>query len=263
MNNIQIANETKKITEEKQYSVNGNAVTLPDMDYSEVTVYSPQKVEQMLSTQGEINGEMCKISITNQDSFEAAADFKECCVLNFANAHNPGGGFMLGANAQEEALCRCSTLYKSISGEKATEMYKFNNFHIHKMESDYMLFSKVCVFRDKEGTLMEKPFVTSVISAPAPNRIGAAIVASDDEIDETMIRRMKIVFLIAAENGCRNLILGAWGCGAFHNKPDHIAEDFRKVLVDEGYGKMFDEIRFAIYGAKDGSNITSFKECFK
>ena len=66
----------------------------------------------------------------------------------------------------------------------------------------------------------------------------------------------------AAKYGYKTLVLGAWGCGAFGNKPKDVAEYFRQVIIDEGYGKGFDEICFAIYGREDGNNITNFRNVF-
>ena len=36
-------------------------------------------------------------------------------VLNFALPSNPGGGVVNGSSAQEECLCRCSTLYYNLT----------------------------------------------------------------------------------------------------------------------------------------------------
>jgi len=167
----------------------------------------------------------------------------------------------MGATAQEEALCRCSTLYASITSKEAGEMYKFNNTHVSSVESDYMLLSpNVCVFRDAQLELQEKSFMTGVITLPAPNRIGAAMLTPVAKISETMRRRIRIMLLIAKENGYKNLVLGAWGCGAFHNDPKEVAGCFRTVIVEEGYGRFFDEVCFAIYGKEDGKNITSFRK---
>ena len=44
-------------------------------------------------------------------------------VLNFASAKNPGGGFITGAMAQEEALCQASSLYLQL---KDSKMYEYN-----------------------------------------------------------------------------------------------------------------------------------------
>lgn len=67
-----------------------------------------------------------RIRIISDDSFAAAKDIEACLVMNFANAYNAGGCFLAGGDAQEEALCRASTLYASIGSEQASGMYLFN-----------------------------------------------------------------------------------------------------------------------------------------
>lgn len=263
MNNIAVANETIKITAEGCYEKEGKKIALPECDYSAVTVYSPEKGAELVSKTVIPDAPMCKITVTTEDSFGAAGRFENPFVMNFANAHCPGGGFRLGATTQEEALCRCSTLYASITSGGAKEMYVHNNTHINPVESDYMLYSpNVCVFRDNKCNLISSPFTAAVITLPAPNRRGAAIVASGAKIEEAMTRRIRIMLAVAAENGHRNLIPGAWGCGAFGNRPDNVSEYFRKVIIDEGYGRLFDNICFAVYGKENGRNYLAFKKTF-
>ena len=67
----------------------------------------------------------------------------------------------------------------------------------------------------------------------------------------------------AAKYGYKDLVLGAWGCGAFGNKPNDVARYFKQIIFDEEYGKCFDEICFAIYGKEKGNNITSFRKVFE
>ena len=189
--------------------------------------------------------------------------YRNPLVMNFANAHNPGGGFLLGASTQEEALCRCSSLYESITSKEASKMYRYNNLHPGRVESDYMLISpEVVVFRDEKYELLEEPVTMGVITVPAPNRFGAALLASNKLIEETFIRRIRIMLAAAAKYGYKDIILGAWGCGAFGNKPEDVSEYFRRVIIDDKYGYCFENICFAIYGAEDGKNITAFRKCF-
>ena len=258
MNNIAIAKETIRITHARKYTLHERDINLPETDFEAVVVYTPDRGAELIA-EPIPSGAMCHISVTNEDSFQAARRFDKPFVMNFANAHNPGGGFMLGANAQEEALCRYSTLYASISSKAASEMYHYNNTHISAVESDHMLYSPyVCVFRDETYELLEEPFSASVMTVPAPNRRGAAIFSSSNVIREVMCRRIRIMLRAAAEHGHKNLILGAWGCGAFGNDPDDVSDYFKEVIINEKYGEMFDEICFAIYGGLDSRNYKAF-----
>ena len=265
MNNISIANETIRITSEGKYERAGQEVCLPNLDFEDVIVISPDEGHKLIE-HGPVWGAgkaLCNIKVINADSFQAGRQYDNPLVMNFANAHNPGGGFRLGANAQEEALCRCSTLYASITSKKASEMYRYNNTHPGRVESDYMLISpNVAVFRNEHYELLERPEVMGVVTVPAPNRYGAALLAGKKLIEETFLVRIRIMLAAAAKYGYKTLVLGAWGCGAFGNKPKDVAEYFRQVIIDEGYGKGFDEICFAIYGREDGDNITNFRNVF-
>ncbi len=265
MNNIEIANQTIKITADSFYMLGEQKIDLPNLDFKSAEVFSPEKGSSAADefSSKVKSGQMCRFSVTAEDSFQAASRYDKPFVMNFANAHNPGGGFRLGANAQEEALCRCSTLYASLKSEKASEMYKFNNTHLGRVESDYMILSpQVCVFRNEKCELLEKPFVAAVITLPAPNRRGAAMLAAKKLVAETMTRRIRIMLCIAAKYGYRNLILGAWGCGAFGNSAKDVSEYFHEVLVDEHFGTLFDEVCFAVYGKPNSKNLSEFTKTF-
>ena len=266
MNYIQIAKESIRITKERKYDYEGREVTLPNGDLENVIVISPQMGERMLEEDLSpyYRDASCEFFVWNADSFQAARKLNAPLVMNFANAHVAGGGFLLGATAQEEALCRCSTLYASIHSKHASEMYRYNNANLSPVESDYMLLSpEVYVFRDEKCQLLEAPVRVGVITIPAPNRHGAAILASSSVIRETMQRRIRIMLRVAAKQGYKELVLGAWGCGAFGNNPKDVAAYFKRVLVQEEYGRCFEKVCFAIYGKEDGKNITAFRDAFE
>ena len=266
MNLIKAAHEAIAITKEKKYTAGGREIHLPELDYTAAEVITPDAGKALLEEALPIpeGSSMCRIEVTAEDSFQAASRFDKALVLNFANAHHAGGGFMLGAKAQEEALCRCSTLYASITSDKAAEMYRWNNTHISAVESDHMLLSPdVCVFRDNGCEPLDEPFMAAVITAPAPNRRGAAILTPKKTLQETFLRRIRIILRLAAKHGYKDLVLGAWGCGAFGNDPVTVAGCFRTALIDDGLGRAFDTVVFAVCGNQEGKNPRAFREVFK
>ena len=75
-------------------------------------------------------------------------------------------------------------------------------------------------------------------------------------------RRIRIMLAVAAKEGCRNPVLGAWGCGAFGNDPAQVSAYFRQVIAEEQYGKAFSRIRFAVRGSENGKNYLAFCRTF-
>ncbi|MBB6371259.1 TIGR02452 family protein [Chryseobacterium shigense] len=179
--------------------------------------------------------------------------------LNFASAKNPGGGFINGAEAQEESLARTSALYE-------TQLQAWDYYRIHRaMEScfytDMMIYSpKVPVFRKDKGELLLKPVLCNFITSPAVN---AGVVRRQEperanEIFKAMDVRMDKMFALALSQGNEILILGAWGCGVFRNDPKDLVELFKKHLYGK-YKNKFKKVVFAVL-TKNEKMLELFQE---
>lgn len=55
--------------------------------------------------------------MTLNDELDTEPVDQSLLVLNFTNGIQPGGGFLGGARAQEEVLCRSSALYHTLDGD--------------------------------------------------------------------------------------------------------------------------------------------------
>ena len=263
--NQTVARETLQIIEQEFYIKDDRRIDLVSEKFDKTIVILPEDIEifsKMLLTSSD--DEFPKIQVSTEDSYAAARKLQNCLVMNFASATSPGGGFLSGANAQEENLCRESTLYKSLSSEKAEIMYDYNNLHRNPCKYNAMILSpNVCVFRDIKDELLDEPFQVSVITIPALNKNGGAKNIPQEKIDEVMKKRLKNMFITAAHFGYKNLILGAWGCGAFGNDPEIVAKYFYEVLIEEKFASCFEKIVFAILDRGEKKNFTAFQKVFE
>lgn len=177
----------------------------------------------------------------------------EIGVLNFASAKNPGGGFLNGANAQEESLAVSSTLYPTLTAHE--EYYRENRAHSSMMYLDYGIYSpEVIFFRDGTFRLTATPVKASVLTLPAVN-MGQVLLKGEnaEEARRVMRRRMKLALGIFAEQKAKHLVLGAYGCGVFRNDPKDVAVWWRELL-GEGMGRYFASVFHAVLDHSKGQN---------
>jgi uncharacterized protein (TIGR02452 family) len=177
-------------------------------------------------------------------------------ALNFANGVHPGGGFLSGARAQEEALCRSSALYQTLLDDP---MYEEHSKRPRPDSTDWAIYSPdVPVFRADDGTELERPWLLSFITCAAPY----APAIGQPDAAALLQRRILRVLAIARAYGYPALVLGAWGCGAFHNDVRRAADDFRLALENEFNG-AFSDIVFAITDwAPERRFLGPFREVF-
>ena len=183
-------------------------------------------------------------------------------ILNFASATTPGGGWLHGARAQEESLARSSTLVHALRDDAT---YKNDTHQRNPFYDDTVIVSpSVPFFRQHNGQFLEKPWLADVITSAAvmakavrtymPERVG--------EIAATMQQRTEKVFRIATTLDADILILGAWGCGAFGNAPEEIAQIMYDTMqiVDM---RRFVALDFAVADVKDAlENYPAFATRF-
>lgn len=215
-----------------------------------------------------VAGSSTEYIVSGKRSFEAAKGYpgKKVAVLNFANNHSVGGA-PFSAGAQEESLCRCSTLYacleamKSMFHDKHAKQYMKGE--IDYMGNDDLIYTPdVVVFKTDERTepiypkMMprEEWYKVDVITSAAPelwhgNRMPA-------NYEEVISSRIKKILDVAAKENVQVLILGAWGCGAFKNPIDVVARVFHSLLSNYS----FEIVEFALASKDDVSNSIFAKE---
>lgn len=248
-----MAEETVSFVENGHYKTpSGKVIPLPITDS---TLYDPSWNEPC-KTKGDMN-----ISVTNESTMMAAQRLAtdDPCILNFASASHPGGGFLRGAVAQEEALARASSLYHHI--KELPEFYRQSKSSPGIYE-DYSIYSpNVTFFRDDFGNILEEPYSVAVLTAAAPNLNVVKTLKGDKEEEsyDAFYKRIEKVLRIMRHEGHRTVVLGAWGCGAFGNDPYMISDFFADIL---DANPVFDKVVFAIYDKPSSATYQAFEGTF-
>lgn len=226
-------------------------------------VWNSQETQFMVAQEEIIDHqsvEVCHTQYVTSDrrTFEAAKLYKgkKTAVLNFANNHSVGGA-PFSAGAQEESLCRCSTLYPCLNAMYNTFYKKhideYEKRVIDNMGSDDLIYTPdVVVFKTDERTdpnipcMMDQEdwYKVDVITCAAPELRYS--IRKPQNYEEIITRRIKKILDVAAGERVEVLILGAWGCGAFGNDIAVVSKAFYTLL--ENYD--FEIVEFALGSTK-------------
>lgn len=207
-------------------------------------------------------GRPTRTGVTNETTLSAArrlaAEGRRVAALNFASARHPGGGFLSGARAQEESLCRASALYECL---RDCRMYPHHAPLPGGMYTNYAIYSPaVPVFKDDDGTPLPEPYPCGFVTAPAVNA-GAIRPEERGRVRGEMAERVGKVLAVAAGHGHDAVVLGAWGCGVFKNDPALIADLFREALATRFAG-VFDVVVFAVLDTSAAATYRAFADRF-
>ncbi|MEV4338906.1 TIGR02452 family protein [Streptomyces sp. NPDC049590] len=204
-------------------------------------------------------GSGTRFEVTGESSLEAARRLADgpVAVLNFASARNPGGGYLNGAQAQEEALCRASALHTCLL--TARGFYDHHRADRDPFYTDRVIHSPgVPVFRDDRGRLLTEPYLAGFLTAAAPNAGVIRRTAPERAagLPGALAVRAERVLETAAAHGYRRLVLGAWGCGVFQNDPAQVAGAFRAALGPGGrFARTFDQVVFGVLDRTPGAVV--------
>lgn len=284
---ITILNDTLSVIEKGSYEVEGKTVLLKlsKEQMKEARVFLPEDIKKIDDyknfTHVHVLGR-CWYGCENEDSFSLAirktkensrelqhTDAKPVLVLNLANPINPGGGVRRGAKAQEEDLCRRSSLLLSLEGKNASLYYDYNRALDTYMGSDAIIIHpQVEIIKDENGVFLDESVIVAVMTCAAPMLTYGMEGMSQQQYEDLLFNRITGMLKVAAYCGYKRLVLGAFGCGAFQNDAKVVSDLFYKALKQFDFDgmkeyDMFRSVDFAVLSrSKDQYNYKEFARNF-
>jgi hypothetical protein len=258
---------------------------------------SPEKSTQ--ATEADILGHLKSLAASPNNLVPTTA--ARVAVLNMASERNPGGGWLKGAAAQEEALCFRSTLAASLhrnlypierrAGLYTRDVVIFRTCTTdgHKLMVPETAPTKLPVVSALTVAGIRRPDVKPAgedaeDEAKGPEGVASGgsetsdqprcgkkgnekpkgpFVFADPAARELTKDKMRLCLRMAAAKGHTMLVLGAIGCGAFRNPPQEVADCWLEVLSEiEFAGGWFKEIWFAVYDRRKEGNFEIFTDAF-
>lgn len=223
------------------------------------------------------DGAGCRVQVVADDWGVATARVTRThgvcfAVLNMANAFSPGGAYVEGTVAQEENLFRRTDAHEAINDEDMdprTQRYTpAMTALLSAAHGSVYLDTKmprVCFRGPEDRSLPDLGYARladddvfpffELRAAAEDLRGGKPFNAAE------MARRIHAQLHTLQRAGVRHVVLGAFGCGAFHNPADEVARLYREAL--EQQRNTLDEVVFAIFASGYGpDNYTPFAEAF-
>ena len=278
----EIFQQTIQIIKQKEYSLDGEDIQLDNADLTEKTVFYTKPKH--------LNPSDCntqtKFTVIEADCIETSLLLQKAgynvCMLNMANRQNPGGGVWGGAGAQEENIFRRSNILLSLyqfvdyANQYGIEENKEYSYPLDR-DSGGIYTEDATIFRGSENNgycLLKNPFKLSVVSVPAINGPKIDLINRYYRITKDLIEpskeKIRTILRIGAEHNHDCLILSAFGCGAFHNPPQHMAELFKEVFDEPEFMNQFKMVVFAIIDDHNAwrehnpeGNVIPFKRVFE
>ena len=243
-------NELKRIAEKHEYIVSQLFDIKDDKSF---VYYENSKFDILRNDIKKVN-----IKVVDLDTISAierieSRDNKKIGILNFASYKNPGGGYMNGSMAQEEALCHKTNLYSVLSSKKFNDFYEYNRNNVNNG-----LYKNRAIY-SPEIEIIDSKIKVAVVSCASPNR---SVLLKYNNINENdninaLEERIEFVLDIFESNNINILVLGAFGCGVFKQDAKNVSSIFKEKLNN----RNFEEVIFAIPN-KNSYNFREFFYCF-
>jgi uncharacterized protein (TIGR02452 family) len=221
---------------------------------------------------GENTKKNTKIFLVSADCLEVGIVLSEKYSvghLNMASYSRPGGGYITGASAQEESVMRrsnCHLCIDPINFSQTTSSYtnKYDNCkdtNLYPIKYDEIIYvPNMMVIKHCEMLkykLLDKPILINALVCPAIKKFHYQ---KFDEEDIKMTEyKIDLILRTAIKYKHTAVVLGAFGCGAYHNPPEIIANICNRVV--KKYDGYFDIIVYAIINDQNGKyNVESFSK---
>ena len=245
--------ENIKIFKDTEFFVRSNGMLQESLKHSiekQKVILEKEKIQVPVKERYQ---EDAKVVVSKKRTLQAASGYKDekVAVLNFASSSHPGGGVVRGARAQEEAICRVSTLFFALDTQENWDgFYGPHQKHRNPLHTDDIIYTPaVAVFKtDSSSPILmseEDWYKVDVITCAAPNLRNYKAMINDNELLLLHEKRLRRILDVAITQKAETIILGAFGCGAFANNPDVVALAAKNVLRE--YRKAFKTIEFAVY----------------
>lgn len=238
-----------------------------------------------------VQGGRMEVLIWNTDAISAAIKESKAghsvLLVNFANNRIPGGDYRGKYNAQEEDICRKTSLAFALDSnlgmQTKADLYPINR---ETQEAKGLLSPGIKVYWQQvsSGTFrqLSPPIAINIITVPAFDSKSVWRAGNESPEDakcfqepyaeingkryysfsplglELTRARIELQLAGAHHMGAHTLITGAFGCGVFGNKVEQVAQLYRDAI--DRYGGCCQRVIFAIPGNPTSYSISQFKK---